>query len=266
MNDEIVMEVRNLKKYFPIKAGMFGRVVGQVRAVDGVSFHIRRGTTMGLVGESGCGKTTIGKTLLRLNDKTSGDVLFKGQRTIRSLQARIAQDSSAVADHFPGPVFEPVSAYAGRRDHRRSGARAQAGAGIGARAITSPRSCAPAASSRITRIAIRTSFPADSGRESASPARWRSTRISSCATSRFPRWTCRFRRRSSTCWKTCKAIFVDLSVYFARSVGCGAFPTRSASCTLATWWNTETRRTSSQSRCIPIRKRCFRRFRCLTLR
>ena len=79
MNDDIVMEVKDLKKYFPIKAGMFGRVVGQVRAVDGVSFRIRRGTTMGLVGESGCGKTTIGKTLLRLNDKTSGSVLFKGQ-------------------------------------------------------------------------------------------------------------------------------------------------------------------------------------------
>ncbi|MCE5187604.1 MAG: ATP-binding cassette domain-containing protein [Eubacteriales bacterium] len=77
-NDEVVMEVRNLKKYFPIKAGIFGRVVGQVRAVDGVSFRIRRGTTMGLVGESGCGKTTVGKTLLRLNDKTSGEVLFKG--------------------------------------------------------------------------------------------------------------------------------------------------------------------------------------------
>ena len=79
MNDDIVMEVKDLKKYFPIKTGMFGRVVGQVRAVDGVSFRIYRGTTMGLVGESGCGKTTIGKTLLRLNDKTSGSVLFKGQ-------------------------------------------------------------------------------------------------------------------------------------------------------------------------------------------
>ncbi len=79
MNDDIVMEVKDLKKYFPIKAGMFGRVVGQVRAVDGVSFRIYRGTTMGLVGESGCGKTTIGKTLLRLNDKTSGSVLFKGK-------------------------------------------------------------------------------------------------------------------------------------------------------------------------------------------
>ena len=79
MNDDIVMEVKDLRKYFPIRAGMFGRVVGQVRAVDGVSFRIRRGTTMGLVGESGCGKTTIGKTLLRLNDKTSGSVLFKGK-------------------------------------------------------------------------------------------------------------------------------------------------------------------------------------------
>lgn len=90
MNDDIVMEVKDLKKYYPIKAGMFGRVVGQVRAVDSVSFRIRRGTTMGLVGESGCGKTTIGKTLLRLNDKTSGSVLFKGQEifdlTHRELQ------------------------------------------------------------------------------------------------------------------------------------------------------------------------------------
>jgi peptide/nickel transport system ATP-binding protein len=79
MSEDFVLEVKDLKKYYPIKAGMFGRVVGQVRAVDGVSFRIRRGTTMGLVGESGCGKTTIGKTVLRLNDKTAGAVLFKGR-------------------------------------------------------------------------------------------------------------------------------------------------------------------------------------------
>jgi len=79
MNEDFVLEVKDLKKYYPIKAGMFGRVVGHVRAVDGVSFRIRRGTTMGLVGESGCGKTTIGKTVLRLNDKTAGAVLFKGR-------------------------------------------------------------------------------------------------------------------------------------------------------------------------------------------
>lgn len=79
MANPVLLEVKNLKKSFPIHAGMFGRVVGQVRAVDGVSFSIRRGTTMGLVGESGCGKTTVGKTILRLNSKTGGQVLFDGQ-------------------------------------------------------------------------------------------------------------------------------------------------------------------------------------------
>ncbi|NLB61205.1 MAG: ATP-binding cassette domain-containing protein, partial [Clostridiales bacterium] len=75
---ENLLEVINLKKYFPIKAGLFNRVVGHVKAVDDVSFHIKAGTTMGLVGESGCGKTTVGKTILRLTDKTDGSVLFKG--------------------------------------------------------------------------------------------------------------------------------------------------------------------------------------------
>jgi len=73
-----VLEVRNLKQYFPIKAGLMQRVVGHVKAVDGISFNIKRGTTMGLVGESGCGKTTAGKTILRLNEKTDGEVIFNG--------------------------------------------------------------------------------------------------------------------------------------------------------------------------------------------
>jgi peptide/nickel transport system ATP-binding protein len=84
--EDNILEVRNLKKYFPIRSGLFSRVIGQVKAVDGISFNIKRGTTMGLVGESGCGKTTVGKTILRLNDKTSGDVLFNG-REIFSLNA-----------------------------------------------------------------------------------------------------------------------------------------------------------------------------------
>ncbi len=75
---ETVLEVVDLKQYFPIKAGLMQSVVGYVKAVDGVSFQIKRGRTMGLVGESGCGKTTIGKTILRLNEKTSGDVFFFG--------------------------------------------------------------------------------------------------------------------------------------------------------------------------------------------
>ena len=76
---EYLLEVTNLKKYFPIKGGLLSHTVGQVKAVDGVSFRIKRGTTMGLVGESGCGKSTVGRTILRLHDKTAGEVLFNGQ-------------------------------------------------------------------------------------------------------------------------------------------------------------------------------------------
>ena len=79
-DDRNILEVRGLKKYFPIKSGIFARTTGFVKAVDGISFDIRRGTTMGLVGESGCGKTTTGRMLLRLGgEKTAGEVLFNGQ-------------------------------------------------------------------------------------------------------------------------------------------------------------------------------------------
>ncbi|QUA52790.1 ABC transporter ATP-binding protein [Aristaeella lactis] len=83
-----VLEVRNLCKYFPIKAGLFGRVVGHVHAVEDVSFTLKRGTTMGLVGESGCGKTTVGKTLLNLTPKTSGEVIFNGNVHLDQLSSK----------------------------------------------------------------------------------------------------------------------------------------------------------------------------------
>ncbi len=77
---QYILQVNHLKKYFPIKGGMMNQVVGQVKAVDGVTFNLKRGTTMGLVGESGCGKTTTGRTILRLNgEKTGGQVLFNGK-------------------------------------------------------------------------------------------------------------------------------------------------------------------------------------------
>ncbi|PEW73557.1 ABC transporter ATP-binding protein [Bacillus cereus] len=78
MHEENLIEVRNLKKYFPIKKGLLGRKTEQLKAVDDLSFTIKKGETFGLVGESGCGKSTTGRSIIRLHDVTSGNVLFDG--------------------------------------------------------------------------------------------------------------------------------------------------------------------------------------------
>jgi energy-coupling factor transporter ATP-binding protein EcfA2 len=98
---KILVEVKNLKTHFPIKAGVLSRTVGHVKAVDGVSFKIAAGKTLGLVGESGCGKTTVGRTMMRLISQTG-----------------IPQRSP---DDVPGPLWFPESAndgdgYRGRVD------------------------------------------------------------------------------------------------------------------------------------------------------
>jgi len=93
---ENVIEVKNLKMYFPITRGLLRRKVGEVKAVDDVSFSIRKNETLGLVGESGCGKTTAGRCILRLYKPTSGNIIFNGtdiskmpERQIRPLRSQV---------------------------------------------------------------------------------------------------------------------------------------------------------------------------------
>ena len=107
-NNDYILEVKNLVKHYPIKAGVMQRTVGHVKSVDGVSFKIKRGQTFGLVGESGCGKTTIGRTLLRLTDPTSGQAILNGNdifamnkkqlRAVRPQVQMIFQDPYASLD------------------------------------------------------------------------------------------------------------------------------------------------------------------------
>ncbi len=80
---EYLLETRNLKMHFPIKAGVLRRTVGHVKAVDGVDLRLRRGETLGLVGESGCGKSTLARLVLRLLEPTEGEVLFEGEDILR---------------------------------------------------------------------------------------------------------------------------------------------------------------------------------------
>ncbi|MFP4393965.1 MAG: ABC transporter ATP-binding protein [Anaerolineales bacterium] len=79
-NDKILLDVRGLKKYFPIQSGMLRRVTGYVKAVDDVNFFVREGETLGLVGESGCGKTTASRTVIRLYEQTGGEAYFRSHQ------------------------------------------------------------------------------------------------------------------------------------------------------------------------------------------
>lgn len=88
---EPILQVKNLKKYFPVRTGVVSRVTGHVRAVDGVSFDIRAGETFALVGESGCGKSTTGRTILRLTGATGGSVSYRGEEILTAAPERMRQ-------------------------------------------------------------------------------------------------------------------------------------------------------------------------------
>ncbi|MCE2436986.1 MAG: ATP-binding cassette domain-containing protein [Pseudomonadales bacterium] len=104
-----LLEVERLTKHFPVRAGVIPRTVGRVHAVDDVSFTLRRGETIGLVGESGCGKSTVGKTLLRLYDATSGTVKFEGKDVSEMNRAQVRELRKHIQIIFQDP-FESLNA------------------------------------------------------------------------------------------------------------------------------------------------------------
>ena len=121
MSDNIV-EVRDLVKEFPITGSYLARrrQLGAVHAVDGISFDVKRGETFGLVGESGCGKSTTARLLLRLLEPTSGSITFDGKE-IATLKAERGQAAAPRdADDLPGPVLVAEPAADGRHDHLRA--------------------------------------------------------------------------------------------------------------------------------------------------
>lgn len=100
---ETILKVEHLKKYFPITAGVFQKTVGYVKAVDDISFEIKKGETLGLVGESGCGKSTTGRTVLRLLDKTEGNVYFKDQDVFKMSKREIRKTRPNMQIIFQDP-------------------------------------------------------------------------------------------------------------------------------------------------------------------
>ena len=191
---DVLVRVEGLKKYFPITRGIFQRHAGDVKAVDGIDLEIYRGETLGLVGESGCGKSTTGRTILQLYRPTAGKVYIEGVdlvdvkggelRQMRRQMQMIFQDPYASLNPrmtVGGIIGEPLDIFGVAKGSAKKERVEELLQLVGMNPYFANR--------------YRTSSPEGSGSALGWRGRWRCSPISSCVTSRSRRWTCRSRRR-----------------------------------------------------------------------
>ena len=190
-----ILEVTDLKKYFPIKKGLFSRTVGHVRAVDGVSLSIGEGEVLGLVGESGCGKTTAGRCILRLIEPTSGSVKFEG-REITGLpfgEMRQLRRQMQIIFQDPYSSLNP-----------RLSIRSMLTEVLTVHGIAKGRAARERVSELLRMVGLSPSQAARYPHEFSGGQRQRIGIARSIATNRCRRSTCPFRRRSSICCAICR--------------------------------------------------------------
>jgi len=118
-DNNVLLDVENLVMHFPIYRGVFRRQVGAVHAVDGVSFIVKRGETLGLVGESGCGKSTTGRTILQLYKPTSGKVVFDGVDLVKLKGEEMRRMRRKLQMIFQDP-YASLNPHDDQRDHCRA--------------------------------------------------------------------------------------------------------------------------------------------------
>ena len=166
MSGEIILKAENLVKHYPIRAGVLRRTVGHVRAVDGVSFELYKGETLGIVGESGCGKSSLGRMLMRLEEPTGGKLTFDGVDVYSQKGAAMRRLRRDIQIVFQDPYtsLNPRKTVGAIRSRSTRTPCPKAAGVVGSRSCSTWSGSTPS-----TSTATRTSSPAASGSASVSP-------------------------------------------------------------------------------------------------